>query len=123
LPGYETKDAATFASWGGDFLKYDNCWTSATDYVDYNPTEADPSTRFRKMADALNGVNRSIEYEVCQWGVGTDLGYWAPNISTAWRISNDIQNNWASIWRIANQVVPYAKHTGVGKYADMDMLM
>jgi alpha-galactosidase len=38
-------------------------------------------------------------------------------------MSNDISNNWASIWRITNEVVPYYKHTAVGAYPDMDMLM
>jgi alpha-galactosidase len=122
--GYEKIDAQTFASWGADALKYDNCWHNSTDYVDYDPNlEADPSVRFRAMSDALEAVERPIEYEVCQWGVGYDLGVWAPKIANSWRISNDIQNNWRSIWRIANQVVPYAAHTGVGMWADMDMLI
>jgi hypothetical protein len=43
--------------------------------------------------------------------------------ATMWRISNDISNNWASIWRITNQVVPYYKYTSPGRYPDMDMLM
>ena len=44
-------------------------------------------------------------------------------ISNAYRISNDIYNGWRSIWRITNQVVPFYRHTTVGAYADMDMLM
>lgn len=47
----------------------------------------------------------------------------ASEIANSWRISNDIYNAWRSIWRITNQVVPYFKHTGVGAYADMDMLI
>ena len=75
------------------------------------------------MADALNAQNRSIVYQICQWGVGGDLGRWAPQLGDSWRVSNDIANNWQSVWRIANQVVPFWRHTGVGRYADMDMLM
>ncbi|KAF2183260.1 carbohydrate-binding module family 35 protein [Zopfia rhizophila CBS 207.26] len=132
--GYETVDAAAFAEWGGDSLKYDNCWPDDKDtflvlanlqspMVQYNYPENDPSTRFRTMSDALEKVSRSIVYQVCQWGVGENLGTWARQISNSWRISNDIENKWKSIWRIANQVVPFYKHTGVGMYADMDMLM
>ena len=47
----------------------------------------------------------------------------ASQIGNSWRISNDIYDAWRSIWRITNQVVPYFKHTGVGAYADMDMLI
>lgn len=36
--GHETSDAATFASWGADYLKYDNCYAvNSTDFVDFNP--------------------------------------------------------------------------------------
>ncbi|KAH0585891.1 hypothetical protein H2248_007172 [Termitomyces sp. 'cryptogamus'] len=36
--GFETSDAETFASWGADYLKYDNCYAvSPTDFVDFNP--------------------------------------------------------------------------------------
>lgn len=75
------------------------------------------------MAAALDKVERPISYSICQWGVGYDIGTWAPPIGNTWRISNDIYNSWKSIWRITNEVVPYYKHTGVGAYADMDMLM
>lgn len=47
----------------------------------------------------------------------------ASEMANSWRISNDIYNAWRSIWRITNQVVPYYKHTGVGAYPDMDMLI
>ncbi|ORY15914.1 glycoside hydrolase superfamily [Clohesyomyces aquaticus] len=120
--GFEKIDAETFAEWGGDSLKYDNCWPDSKTMVQYSYPEKDPSTRFRAMADALDTVSRPIVYEVCQWGVGENLGPWAGNISSSWRISNDIQNSWPSIFRITNQVLPFFKHTGVGKYADMDML-
>ncbi|KAK0660699.1 putative alpha-galactosidase D [Lasiodiplodia hormozganensis] len=75
------------------------------------------------MSQALDAVDRPILYQICQWGVGTDLGVWAPKWGNSWRISNDIYNSWSSIWRITNQVVPFWKHTGVGKYADMDILI
>jgi alpha-galactosidase len=130
--GHETQDVATFTAWGADFLKYDNCWPNATLYVtyDFNFERTDPWVRFVPMANALNATSREFELEICQWGSGYDLGYWAPTLAETWRVSNDIatkaaggSNFWGSIWRIANQVVPYTAHTGVGKYPDMDMLM
>lgn len=122
--GHEAADAATFAAWGGDSLKYDNCWANVTEgFVDYTPSEIDPSVRFQAMATQLQAQNRSFIYDICQWGVGTDLGRWVPAVGgDTWRISNDIQNNWASIWRIVNEAIPYAKYTGPGRFIDMDML-
>ncbi|CAF4552985.1 unnamed protein product, partial [Rotaria magnacalcarata] len=42
--GYERKDATTYALWGVDFLKYDNCNTDGTK----------PEIRYPIMRDALN---------------------------------------------------------------------
>jgi hypothetical protein len=38
-------------------------------------------------------------------------------------MSNDIYNAWRNIWRITNHVLPHARYTKPGAYADMDMLM
>ena len=91
--------------------------------ANYNGAVSVNPQRFRTMADALNATSQPIVYQICQWGVGENVGQWASQIGNSWRMSNDIQNNWKSIWRIANQVVPYAKWTRPGAYADMDMLM
>ncbi|KAL0934779.1 alpha-galactosidase precursor [Colletotrichum truncatum] len=120
----EFTDAKSFASWGADSLKYDNCY--AVDpkvMVDYVHPDAISPDRFITMSEALDETDRNIVYEVCQWGTGTDLGIWVPKIGNSWRISNDIYNAWRSIWRITNQVVPFYKHTGPGAFADMDMLI
>ncbi len=53
--GYEKKDAETYASWGIDFLKYDNCNTDGTK----------PEVRYPVMRDALNATGRPIFYSLC----------------------------------------------------------
>lgn len=104
--------------------RYDNCYsTSNTTMVDSSSAESQSPARFQHMAAELDAVDRDIQYYVCQWGIGTDVGDWAAKIGNTWRISNDIYNAWRSIWRITNQVVPYFRHTTVGAFADMDMLM
>ena len=104
--------------------RYDNCYsTSNTTMVDSSSAESQSPARFQHMAAELEAVDRDIKYYVCQWGIGTDVGEWAAKIGNTWRISNDIYNAWRSIWRITNQVVPYFRHTTVGAFADMDMLM
>jgi alpha-galactosidase len=107
-----------------DLARYDNCYsTSQTVMVDGSSKEAQSATRFQNMANVLDSVDRDIQYFVCQWGIGTNVGVWASAIGNTWRISNDIYNAWRSIWRITNQVVPYYKHTKAGAFADMDMLI
>lgn len=59
--GYEERDAQTFASWGVDYLKYDNCGGFE------GMTEA-PQVRFGAMKNALELSSRDIFYSVCEWG-------------------------------------------------------
>ncbi|KAI1810026.1 carbohydrate-binding module family 35 protein [Poronia punctata] len=107
--GYEEIDAESFAEWDSP--------------VDYEDPVATSPTRHQKMAEALNSTDRAIGYFICQWGIGTDLGEWAPPIGNIYRISNDIYDEWRSIWRITNQVVPFHRSTTVGAFPDMDMLI
>ncbi|GAB4839671.1 hypothetical protein Ancab_029197 [Ancistrocladus abbreviatus] len=60
MPGsleHEQQDANLFASWGIDYLKYDNCFN-----FDINP-----KIRYQKMSDALNNTGRPIFYNICEW--------------------------------------------------------
>lgn len=57
---HEEEDAQTFADWGVDFLKYDNCWAPASDWV---------IDRYTAMHAALNETGRPILYSMCDWGV------------------------------------------------------
>jgi hypothetical protein len=52
---YETKDANTYASWGVDYLYYENCFDDGTK----------PEARFPPMRDALNATGRPIFYAMC----------------------------------------------------------
>jgi alpha-galactosidase len=57
--GYETQDAATFASWGVDFVMNDFC----SAYWIY-PTYDEMRALHQKMAEALRATGRPIEYKV-----------------------------------------------------------
>jgi hypothetical protein len=60
---YEEADAQSFADWGVDYLKYDNCYHMGrfgTPLVSFN--------RFNAMAQALKKTGRSILYSLCSWG-------------------------------------------------------
>ena len=68
-------DAATWAEWGVDYLKYDNCYAPPEDWV---------VDRYVAMREALNASGRPILYSLCEWGVA-DPWLWAPTVGNSWR--------------------------------------
>ncbi|EIN10710.1 glycoside hydrolase [Punctularia strigosozonata HHB-11173 SS5] len=120
---HEQSDADTFASWGADYLKYDNCYAvSPTDFVDMNPPiSLEP--HFTAMRDALNSTGRPIVFSVCEWGV-QDPARWASEVGNSWRVSNDIgpPPSWDNLVRIINQVVPITQFASPGAFNDLDLL-
>jgi alpha-galactosidase len=137
---HEDIDAQSFADWGADSLKYDNCYMENDKEMDGTGPEYRNPSYFQRMATSLDKVGRNIQYFVCQWGNGDDLGHWyvaafsisilqyltkprASKVANTYRISSDIKKDWVSIWRIVNQVIPYHTDAQPGAYPDMDMLM
>ncbi|KAL8171439.1 hypothetical protein V2J09_023243 [Rumex salicifolius] len=108
---YENSDAEQFASWGVDYLKYDNC---------YNLGIA-PKERYPPMRDALSATNRSIFYSLCEWGVD-DPALWADKVGNSWRTTDDISDSWASMTKIADLNDKWASYAGPGGWNDPDML-
>ena len=53
---YEDIDAQTYAKWGVDYLKYDNCNANTS-----------PESRYPPMRDALNKTGRPIFFSMCEW--------------------------------------------------------
>ncbi|KAM7274686.1 hypothetical protein ACFE04_016552 [Oxalis oulophora] len=109
--GHEEQDAKTFASWGVDYLKYDNCENTGTS----------PKERYPKMSKALLDSGRSIFFSLCEWGQD-DPATWAPSLGNSWRTTGDIQDNWPSMIGIADQNDKWASYAGPGGWNDPDML-
>ncbi|XP_042501584.1 alpha-galactosidase isoform X2 [Macadamia integrifolia] len=109
--GHEEQDAKTFASWGVDYLKYDNC---------YN-TDTSPKERYPKMSQALLNSGRSIFFSLCEWGQ-EDPATWAPSYGNSWRTTGDIEDNWASMTSRADLNDKWAPYAGPGGWNDPDML-
>ncbi|KAH9290100.1 hypothetical protein KI387_034217, partial [Taxus chinensis] len=109
--GHEEQDAKTFASWGVDYLKYDNC----------NNGDVKPQERYPKMSAALKNSGRSIFYSMCEWG-DQNPATWAPQIANSWRTTGDIEDKWDSITSRADQNDKWAAYAGPGKWNDPDML-
>ncbi|KAK7462465.1 hypothetical protein VKT23_008066 [Stygiomarasmius scandens] len=117
---HETEDAVSFANWGADYLKYDNCFAvSPTDTVDYNPPFDD---HMAAMRDALAATGKPILFSVCEWGVQDPARWPGTNFGNSWRMSNDIADSWDHVFRIINQVVPITQFAGPGGFNDLDLL-
>ncbi len=111
---YEFKDAETFASWGVDFLKYDNC---------YKPDVAPGRHLYHKMGLALENCGRDILFSACNWGVDHVESWIKETGAHMWRSTGDIFDNWESIKRLLWQQVRLQKTNGIGCFNDMDMLV
>ncbi|CAN1327130.1 Alpha-galactosidase 2 [Linum perenne] len=114
MPGslhHEEQDARTFAEWGVDYLKYDNC------YHDGSKTHI----RYAKMSSALLKVRRPILYSICTGGQ-EDPAKWAGRYGNAWRTTGDINDTWASMTSNADQNNIWGRYAGPGRWNDPDML-
>ncbi|XP_017291461.1 alpha-N-acetylgalactosaminidase [Kryptolebias marmoratus] len=115
-------DAQTFANWEVDMLKYDGCYSNATDQAMGYPL----------MSKALNATGRPIAYS-CSWpayqgGLPPKVNYTQlGEICNLWRNYGDIQDSWSSVlmiidWVFENQDV-LTPAAGPGRWNDPDMLI
>jgi alpha-galactosidase len=110
---HEQQDANLFASWGIDYLKYDNCNNQGVDAVQ----------RYTKMRDALKNTGRAIVFSICEWGQSTPKVWtWGPNIGNLWRTTGDINDTYAKMVSIFQKNLPLAQHAKPGAWNDPDML-
>lgn len=116
--GHERADAALFASWGIDFLKYDNCYAlPGCDQHECLPVR----DSYAAMRDALLGTGRPIVFSVCTWGTG-EVWRWAAGYGNLWRTTGDIAPTYASMVSIFQQTVGLGRYAGPGGWNDPDML-
>ncbi|XP_072960461.1 alpha-galactosidase 3-like [Typha angustifolia] len=108
---HENADADIFASWGVDYLKYDNCYNLGIK----------PEKRYPPMREALNSSGRTIFYSLCEWGVDNPA-LWASKVGNSWRTTDDISDSWVSMTTIADLNDKWASYAGPGGWNDPDML-
>ncbi len=109
--GYEENDAKTYAEWGVDYLKYDNCYNENISSLD----------RYPKMRDALNKTGRPIFYSICQWGE-EEVSKWGKDVGNSWRTTLDITDDWNEMLKIIDINDQSYKYAGPGGWNDPDML-
>ena len=109
--GYEEIDAKTYAEWGVDYLKYDNCYNN----------KIKSEIRYKKMGDALKKTGKNIFYSICNWGYD-DVVKWGKEVGNSWRTTKDIKDNWKSMTRIIDINNKWYNYSGPGGWNDPDML-
>jgi len=121
--GHEVDDAATFAAWGVDYLKYDYCHGDSS----ISTQVAD----FTKMQDALAATGRDIVLSInpnsgSNYGAGVSRDW--GDVSDLARTTEDIGNQWwGQSWPngVANIISENAALAGrakPGSFNDADML-
>jgi alpha-galactosidase len=108
---HEDQDARLFASYGVDYLKYDNCNNQGRDAVQ----------RYTRMRDALAATGRPIILALCEWGENQPWR-WAGAVGNLWRTTGDIEDNWGSVLNIIRQNSVLAAYAKPGFWNDPDML-
>jgi alpha-galactosidase len=109
---HETTDANTFASWGVDYLKYDNC----------NNLGRPAADRYRVMGQALRASGRAIVYSICNWGQENPWLFGPTVGGSLWRTTGDISDSWGSMTSIVDQQAGLEPFARKGAYNDPDML-
>ncbi|KAF2143327.1 glycoside hydrolase family 27 protein [Aplosporella prunicola CBS 121167] len=147
---HEEVDAAAWAEWGIDYLKYDNCgvpesWvdeckfcvpdrTNVNVYVNgtctnttglcpegYDFHKSKTAERYNRMRDALAAQDRVIQYSLCVWGQA-DASAWGNETGNSWRMSGDITADWARILEILNENSFLLNSVDFWGHSDADML-
>lgn len=133
--GHYEQDVNTFAAWGFDAVKVDNCGGTGMG--------ADPRVLYGQFAQAIanDSPHRSMILNVCnplepgQWG-GTlptyqnsafDNWSWAPAVATSWRVSYDIGHpgnvQFSGVLHNFEQAAAHPQAAGHGHFNDPDYLV
>ncbi len=111
---HEFVDAETFAEWGVDYLKYDNC---------FRPQYQPGQLLYRRMGLALANCGRDICFSACNWGVDSSPDWIKTTGAHLWRSTGDIVDSWQSIKDLSMHQLDLLSRNGQGCFNDMDMLI
>ena len=127
--GHEAIDAADYASWGVDYLKYDYCGMERARHP--------PKHYYALMRDALNATGRPVLFSLCNWGTASPWE-WGPAIGNSWRTGRDLFAVWTehdaraveglpgylqSFTTAVEDAARHAAAAGPGQFNDPDMLL
>ena len=124
--GHEEQDAATYAEWGIDYLKYDLCSYSGVMRAQFPNDQAAQNKMMReayeKMHQAIGKTGRPMVYSLCQYGWDS-VWEWGPQVgANLWRTTGDISANFDRMSLIGRSQAGLAKYAAPGHWNDPDML-
>jgi len=135
--GHEDQDAATYAKWGFDYLKYDWC-SYHPDMEGKRPAKVPHVPAIDSITDdkllklmipyavmrgALDRQKRDIYFSMCQYGMG-NVSEWGAQVGgNSWRTTGDITDNWGSMAGIGFKQNGLEKYAKPGNWNDPDMLV
>ncbi|MCK9399111.1 MAG: NPCBM/NEW2 domain-containing protein [Bacteroidales bacterium] len=117
---HEKQDAATWATWGIDYLKYDWC---SYGKIALNDSLQELQKPYLLMKDFLAAANRDIIFSLCQYGMG-NVWEWGSQVGgNLWRTTGDITDTWESMAGIGFDQDKCSPYAGPGHWNDPDMLV
>lgn len=111
---HEFQDAALFAEWGVDYLKYDYC---------FKPRHISGELLYKRMSLALKNCGRDILFSACNWGADDVYDWIRESGAHMYRSTEDIRDNWDSVKALALSQLGKQSYTGSFCHNDMDMLI
>ena len=110
--GYEQVDADYyFKECEFDFIKVDYCGGIHLGL--------DEQQQYTAIHNAIVNTGRDVRYNLCRWAYP---GTWCHDVSTSWRTTGDISDNWESVKSIVAENLYMSAYCYDGCYNDMDML-
>lgn len=117
---HEEQDAAQFAFWGFDFLKYD--WCSYNRIAGQKPSLELIQKPYIQMGRALNRQPRDIVFNLCQYGMG-DVWKWGSKIGgNSWRTGGDLGFELDRFFAVALKNTEHGNWSRPGSWNDPDYI-
>ena len=127
--GHEAQDAATYAAWGFDYIKYDWCNYQkifVRETKGRKATDDDYAKPYLKMGKILAAQNRDIVYSLCEAGY-PNVKKWGRTVGgNVFRTGGDMKDCWmwmrSSIEGTAGEYDSWTE-AGPGYWGDPDMML
>ena len=116
---HEAQDAATFAEWGFDLLKYDWCSYGGVATGEGRERMTRP---YQFMGDILKGQPRDIVLNLCQYGMG-DVWEWGAEVGGhSWRTAGDLGFELNRVFEVARKNTEHREWNRPGAWNDPDYI-